>query len=345
MIKQIFDLIKEEAKKSNITLIEDSYEIPVRVGFNVVESHLRDDIPNFHIQNQDEFYKLLNKYVFDALNFYELENNYNNIKKVLTYMWSNITDVEMKFLERYVEKYINFINDNSLKNKNGIKMTSLGLLEYSVAKQSIKQETPYCFKAYFKDLDSGFLYALPRISFGISNGVCYIYAIQNKDSKVNIDPTYNLKIKTAFKTINSSIKKYRNVTPSFVVALTLFLSFLNENNLFKIKVESPLPIRHLNRKLVTDYRIEFETKRAVLKEDTLETFKKELIDKRILNDQNSTKKFTECFNRLKLHFDNVFLSKCDIDDGIFLEVMNLQTKYSLLKEIIEVPNINKERMR
>ncbi len=339
MIRKIFDEIKEEAKLSNITIREDSFDVPIRVGFNIVDSNVRDDIPNFYIQDYNKFYQLLNEYVLSALKFYDLEFNYHNIKRVLTYIWSNITDSEMNEIEKYINKYISFINDNLLSDKKGIKYTSLGMLKYNVSKQSIKQETPYCFKSYFEDINSGSKYSLPRISFGISNGICYIYAIQNKDSKINIDPVYNLKIKDSFKTINSSIKKYRNVTPSFVVTLTLFLSFLSENGINKIKVEGPLPIRHLNRKLVTDYRIKFETKRAILKGETLEVFKKELIEKRLLNDNNSTVKFTNCFNRLKLHFDNVFLSKCDLESGMILTVMNLQTRYSLLKEIVEIPNV------
>ena len=240
MIEEVFNEIKEEARRSYIKIIDEE-EILVRVGFNIVEDNIRDDIPNFYIRNKDEFYKLLNEYIICSTKFYNLDITKNNVKILLTFLFSNITVGEMSSLEDYVKKYINFINDDTLTNKSGIKDTSIGLLNYNVLKQSFRQETPYYFNSYFKEGTS--LYYLPRISFGISDGVCFIYAIQNKDSKYNIDPKYNLKVKNAFNTINSSINKYRNVTPSFIIALTLFLSFLKENNISKIKVESPLPIR------------------------------------------------------------------------------------------------------
>ena len=344
MIEKIFCEIKNEARESNIVLVEDSIQLPIRVGFNVVEETISNNLPNFYIQNNSNFYKLLTEYVLTAIDFYGFDKNYNDIKKIMTFMWSNITNDEMNFLENFIKKYINFMNDTILPNKKGSKNTSLGQLFYEVTKQSIKQETPYCFKAHFEDLNTHSKFALPRISFGIDGGICYIYAIQNKDSKINTDSIYNLKVKNSFNKINSSIKKYRNITPSFIVVLSLFLSFLYENNIYKVKVESPLPIRIQNRKLVTEYKIRFETMSGTLSKENLEIFKKELEDKRILNDYNSSIKFINCFNRLKIHFDNLFLRKCKFDSGILLEIIDLQTKYDLLREVVKIKD-NKEKER
>jgi len=341
MISNIFNEIKKEARNSEIILKEDNIEFPVRIGFNVVDNTISNSLPNFYINDKDKFYKILSEYAYVALDFYDLDKNYDNLKNVLTFLWANITNLEMNSLEDYVYKYYNFICDNSLVNKNGLKNTSIGKLNYEISKQSNRQETPYCFKSYFQNGNS--MYALPRVSFGISDGVCYIYSIQNKDSKINNDYNYNLEVKNKMRTINSGIKKYRNLTPSFIVVLALFISYLKENHILNVKVETPLPIRRHNRDLVTNYKIQFETKRGVLKDETLEVFKKEVISKNINDDYNSTIKFVNCFNRLKVHFDNMYLSNNEIDDNIFLEITDLTTANNFLQEIVNSNNIEKER--
>lgn len=179
----------------------------------------------------------------------------------------------------------------------------------------------------------GSKYSLPRISYGISNGICYIYAIQNKDSKMNTDSKYNLEVKDKLKTINSGISKYRNITPSFVVALALFISFLKENNINKIQVMTPLPIRQKNRELSTEYKIKFYSMYGNLNEEELEKFKTEIKDKSLKDDYNSTVKFVNCFNRLKLHFDKSFLQ--ELDEDLTMEIINLITNNEFLNEIVK----------
>lgn len=337
MVNQIFDEIVNEARNKEVILKEENIDRPIRIGFNVVDKDISQDLPNFYIQNKDNFYNLLNKYVYLALKFYNLNTSYNNIKKVLTFIWSNISTEEMSSIELYLYKYINFIKDTIFYNINGQKETSIGTLKYKISKQSIEQETPYCFKSYFEKYIDGNIarYALPRISFGISDGICYIYAIQNKDSKINTNPKYNLEIKDTINKINSGVKKYRNVTPSFVVALSLFISCVNKEGISKIKVESPLPIRKNNRELVTEYKIKFETMKGILSGETLENFKSELINKKLNDEYNSTIKFVNCINRLKVHFDNIYLSSNIIDEGLIVEIMNLYTNNSFLAEIVK----------
>ena len=348
MIYKIFDEIKKEARNSEIVLVEDSFDRLIRIGFNVVDDNISNSLPNFYIKNQVSFYKILYEYVYLALDYYGLDNNYYNIKKVLTFVWSNITLDEMKDLEQFLNRYINYLNDTMLVDKKGLKYTSIGNLNYEVSKQSIQQETPYCFKSYFEKEINGELakYSLPRVSFGISNGVCYIYAIQNKDTKINTNSIYNLEVRNKFRTINSGIKKYRNVTPSFVVALSLFISFLKENNISKVSVVTPLPLRQMNRELVANYRIQFETKRAILTSDNLENFKKEIINKKLENDYNATVKFVNCFNRLKTHFDSIYLSNKELSNDMIIDIINLETESDFLQEIVRSQNIfDKERKR
>lgn len=332
MIEQIFNEIKLEARNKEIKLNNGTETRILRIAFNIVDDKVSNDISNLYIKDYNNFYKLLNVYVDNALKFYNLEENYYNIKLILSYLFVDITMSEMNDLESYIYKYINFMNDMSLKDRVGEKNTTLGNLKYSVEKQSLQQETPYSFKSYFEKENSK--YSLPRISFGISNGVCYIYAIQNKDSKMNTDSEYNKEVKDKLRTINSGISKYRNVTPSFVVALSLFISFLKENNINKIKIVTPLPIRQKNRDLSLEYKIKFYSMYGKLSSEELEKFKKEITDKKINDDYNSTIKFFNCFNRLKLHFDNLFLQG-DLNRNTTIEIINLITNNEFLSEVVK----------
>lgn len=72
-----------------------------------------------------------------------------------------------------------------------------------------------------------------------------------------------------------------------------------------------------------------------LNSDEVEKLKKELIDKKLNDDYNSTVKFVNCFNRLKLHFDNLFLSN-ELDKEITIDIINLITHNEFLNEIIKV---------
>lgn len=332
MIDKIFEELKVEARTGEVKYFRNDDLMKARIQFNIVDDNISTDIPNFYIKDSSSFNKLLYEYTHIALKFYNLELNYNNVKKILSFLFVNITKDEMNCLEEYLIKYINFYEDQLLKEKNGEKNTTLGNLKYEIDIQSFQQETPYCFKSYFDNGLSKF--ALPRISFGISNGVCYVYAIQNKDSKINANSKYNFEVKEKLKTINRGISKYRNVTPSFVVALSLFLSVLKENDITQIKVVTPLPIRQKNREFSSNMKIKFYAMRADITKEEVELFKKEVEEKRLNDDYNSTIKFVNCFNRLKLHFDNIFLNN-GLDEEITLSIIDLITKNEFLTEIVK----------
>lgn len=343
MITKIFDEIVKEARSGVINLIQyDEYEgdvtVPVRMAFNVVKGSVSESLPNFYINDSVTFSGLLKEYAYTACSFYKLEFNYNNIKSVLTYLWSNITEQEMPYLEQYIAKAINFYNDTSLLDKIVSKTTSIGMLTGYTDNNSIYQETPYCFKSYFKE-DSK-VYYLPRISYGISKDVCYIYAIQNKDNSNNKDESYNAIVKDKINCINSGVKKYRNVTPSFVLSLTLFLSYLKENNINKVCVMPKLPIREQNKKLVNLHKIKVATMKGTINDSNMEEFAKKLEQKRINDQYNATVKFANCFNRLKLHFDNLFMEECKMDNKLLIEITQLITTNVFLQEIVAENNIS-----
>lgn len=335
MVEEIFEEIKQEAKNGIVILKDDGFDMTVRMCFSFDE--YQDGIPNLSINDLERFKKLIKEYVYCSLEFYNLEPTRDNIKTILTYVWSNITEEEMKCVEDYLERRISFFN-HSMSIENISKPCDLGLIEGNIEVQSMLQETPYCFKSSFRNGED--IYALPRISFGIKDGVCYIYAIQNKDSKQNTNnPEYNELVQRTMRSINSGVKKYRNVTPSFVVALTYFTSILNSCGIHKIEVLSPLPLRQDNKKRVNNYIVEYKTMKGNLNPESVEVLKRELEEKRIRDVHNATVKFRDCFNRLKVHFSGIYLSHNQITNEMVLDVLEMSTNQPFLQQIVaDIPH-------
>ena len=327
VINEIFETIKKEARQGIINLKNEDGEYPLRISFNIVDDNLYNNIPNIYIKDKEKFKKVILNFVTSALDFYSLEATEDNIKEIIAYSFANITKNEMNAYEEYLSKYIEFYN-NKFKSIKGEKETSIGTVNYGVYKQSINQETPFCFKSYIEQ--EGSMYSLPRISFGIKDDICEIFAIQNKDSKMDTDSEYNKKVKDAFRKINSGISKYRNITPSFVIALNLFISFLKNNSIHKIKVITPLPIRQANRIESKNMRIKLRTMQGDLNKEEIEKFKADLEERLNRNEYNTTVKFVNCFNRLKLHYENLFYT--NINNQMILDVLHMTTDNELLKK-------------
>lgn len=106
-------------------------------------------------------------------------------------------------IDDYVKKYIDFYNNDLFNGLTGKKeIENIGHLCYSFDTQSIKQETSHCFNAYFMGENS--FYHFSRVSYGIINDTCYIYAVQNKHK--NIDNEYSILVTKALNTLNSGVK-------------------------------------------------------------------------------------------------------------------------------------------
>lgn len=332
-VEEIFKIIIKEARTKEITykenLYNEEYECIFRLGFNVVfNNSIRNDLYNLYFKDYNNLIKLLKEYVYTVCGFYNIPISDNEIKKILTLLWSNITEEEMLNIENYVKKYINFLNDDKLININNSKdITDLGLIKYEVVKQSIKQETPYCFNSYFEKNNQK--YYLPRISFGISNNKCYIYAIQNKNK--NIENSYSDLVQKKLNTLNSGVKKYRNVSPSAIASLSLFLSVLKEHNINEFEVVSNLHLRILNHELVDNYKLQIEKKTKTIIE--VEKLKKIMEDKRIKIYDNTTEKFKNNFRRLSNHFKIIINRKNEISDNLVGKIIELDSNNLLFREL------------
>lgn len=339
IVERLFNQIKEEAKTCEITYCdiyrEELIELKIRMGFNVVTNNkISNTLFNFYIQDYNLFIKRLTEYVYTVINFYHLDNSENTIKKIIILLWSNITKEEMLNIDDYVRKYIDFYNDDIFKDKNGSKkIDNIGEMYYSFDSQSIKQETPLCFNSCFKDGDN--IYYLPRISYGIKDGTCYIYAAQNKNK--NEDNEYSILVKKLLNTLNRGVKKYRNVTPSALASLSLFISLLKEKEITNFEVVGNLPIRHQNRELVDNYKLQIESKTKDIVE--VDRLRKIMSDNRFRIYDNTTNKFRNNFQRLSHHFKMILRSpENELSENLLLEVISLDTSNTLFRQIVENDN-------
>ena len=345
MIESLFNEIVKDARNSEIIVsdydeLDGPYDQIVRVGFNLVENGLLDDnLPNFHIKDKKTFICKLNEYVYLSLEKYKLAKTFANMKRVIINLLANITESEMIDLNKFLDKYVNFINNDELfDNAYSTDYISeqIGLITGYSNIQTYHQETPYSFNSYFeKEIDGKEArFYLPQISYGLENGVCHIYAIQNKNETKNNYSEYNSLVKDELRKINSGVNKFRNVTPAFIVALTFFLSVLEQRGINQILVVTSLPLREQNRKLINQYKIKFQTMQGHLTEIELERFRQDLEDRRIMIDHNVTSKFKNCFSRLQVHFDGLFLNGLILNNEILYTIKNMKTEQPMLTKMV-----------
>ena len=299
------------------------------IHFNAIVENFKigedNNIPTLIINNEPLFKKVLNEYIDEARSFYlpdyfnETGVNNDEIDKYLfSMLWSNATVDDFTNPIPFIKRRINFIKDKTFDEFNQKKIIGdKKIFDYNVSlinqKKGLLNETP---KSLLFTLEKdGYTYKLPRIFYGIENETCYIYAIQkdrNTDD-INKSNKENYKfLNRVFYKINSGYNKSEeekeidditDITPSFIIVLTLFVSLLNKYNINKLVVNDYLPIRYINKVLQA---------KSIIKNMNAEG------DSELLKDEenkinsiqyNLTNKFIRNFKRLEYHFENInFLS-------------------------------------
>lgn len=228
-------------------------------------------------------------------------------------------------------------------------------------------ETPYVFVTSIEREENGqkLSYKLPRISFGIANNTCYIYAIQNdknkEESAENIK--YGNKIKRLLYKLNGDVinneteeylrykenltdyypENISDVSPSATLALTVFLNSIYNYGIRNVKVVSFLPIRYNAKEQAYSNKLQFEIDKQSLNASESELLKQELEEKQLNIQNNLTQKLLRNFKRLKFHFDNIDILSYpfEVDECMHIKLDQfLKTNNPILEEIISKNNIN-----
>lgn len=377
---KVIDNFLSEVELGRVETESSIYNIKMYI--NEIKNNDYDSLtPIMKIRDKEKFRLKIEEYIINLLNFQNKDLSIVNddfIKDTLAHLFANATFTDLINPEFFIDRYIKFMNNPNLNIRtidnlfdSSIKQNDLAYnstLFGHVEKQSLFQETPYVFKTNIsKNSDNGNLkYNLPDISFGIANGICYIYAIQKGKDKNSSDGEsikYAKRIKRLLYKLDDKVKEnespeyidYINnktenypenitdVVPSAILALSLFLNILFENGIKRVKVVSFLPIRYNAKKVAFDYKIKFKAKKEALSINEINSLVKEYKMEHLRIQNNLTQKLLRNFNRLKFHFDNINFESFPFD---YDECLNIRldsfkkTNNSILEKIIE-PNIVK----
>lgn len=344
MIENIFDEIIQEAEIGEIKVDDFVYNISFHTNYLNKNTVFADNRLILRIRNKENLLNLLKQYIVN-LNI----NTPVEIKRSLALLWANATWSDFESPEVFIKKNIDFLNNQVLEDKIIGPIESLLHSQIMIEISSYTQETPFCFKSFITNDNES--YELPLISYGVSNGICYIYAIQNKTPEKNT--TYEKKIKRLLYKLNDGVcdeeteeyKLYKkglssyypenisDVSPSSILCLTIFLNELYQKGIEKIKIVPFLPIRYQAKEVALKKKAYYYTKQEDARQKILEEFQKEQL--RIQN--NLTQKFIRNFFRLNYHFSNIELYSLPFEIDEYLNI-NLhefdKTQNPILNEII-----------
>ena len=199
---------------------------------------------------------------------------------------------------------------------------------------------------------------LPTISYGISDDICYIYAIQ--DYNKHESNTYHNKIKRKLYKLNDKIyeketdeyKDYKNgsslyypenisdVSPSAVLALSIFLNEIEKQGISKVEVIPYLPIRYDNKIKVLAFKSIKYAKENNLNEEEKRKYYLNLLKKQVYNQNNMTQKFIRTFYRVAYHFNNVNITSSPMELDSNLHISLSKFEYSNNEVLNQIINFN-----
>lgn len=334
--QKMFAMEKEEAQKENMNAIErkafiriDEKIIPN--GYNLVDGKKIEVIPRineeyvpiFTIDDSNMLEEALKEYL-KAVREIDIKStkmdDRHREKYFLSNVWKNATNYDFQNPEKFIRRYTDFIRDNTFSQYD--ELTFLGKYDNNMLIVQRRQdyygfETPYIM--HFSLTNGKDVYNLPWVRYGISKSekgekIAFIYSVQNMEKSSNEE--YNRQIKSSINKVNRGIKNYRNVTPSAIATLSIFIGMLENEEIYSIRVPDFLINRY---KRFVNVNTEEET-------DRIQT--------------NITEKFLRNFLRLSEQLDNVKLQGFD---G-FLWVKIDKTKETLNKGALgELYNLGKRK--
>ena len=224
-----------------------------RIG--LIDDKASENMPAIVINNIDNVEKVLEEYVNTVV---ETDNAYKYVledaseddmdKKITSLiMWTliNASNYDALDIERYFNKYISFLKDDTFDYyKHHVRKIGDLLNDemYLLQRQSTcSYETPYYLAFMLKNRHV----ELPNVRLGIEDigdrKVAHILSIQSTQMNKNPieDPIINKEIKSELpKTPN-----FREFNPSHLLSLTIVLGFLNGSGIKDITVYDYLPMR------------------------------------------------------------------------------------------------------
>ncbi|MBE6140055.1 MAG: hypothetical protein E7172_00725 [Firmicutes bacterium] len=355
----------------------------IRIIFNtlIVEDHTflkatdefpKTIIPTLMIKNKKEFNTTFTEYLNNALLFYDqakLKFINNPAKYLSALAIANMTSNDFANPTAYFSRLTKFLQDQTFSpdiNRKiiGYSTTYNATIEMSINKEYPNQEAPYAIQFFltrpFND-KKNLEYKFPKIRFGIADNTAYIFAIQNEIIKqeeilneyLSANLVFQKEIKRKNYKVNENIKENHplmNVNPSALIALTLFLRILENENINNIVVSFFYPQRwndkeikyslleneFLGKILTKDLKTRFE---LIKKENMFHAVQMENIMQKLINAvlrfnyhfpksivENESLKATKI---IKLNTQKVYIGNNPLLNEIYLLAKNIKNEKHL----------------
>lgn len=342
ILDEFYNKILLEIKENDVNIDGWKFNIEFQTKVNNETKYLNKNIfETLEIKNKELFDKLLILY---TKKMYEIIKN-SNLKRIdyvyydgnkkfiidfiLSSLWNNVTDTDLQNPIEYLENRINFLNDPLYNNEmnnifiNNVDFLNNSSIEYIIKMNNPVLETPYSFCPYIvRNKDNNEVFELPKIHYGISNGKCYIYSVQN--NKDREDNSYIKKINRILYKVNKNIiddyevDNIKDVSPSALVSISIFIKLLIEKNISEIYVIDYMPIRYKAKSTAINKKIEKISKNMTLdcKNKLIEenNFKQEQIQR------NMTDKLIRNFRRLEFQLGNIRIISYPKDADSFMHI-------------------------
>lgn len=254
--------------------------------------------PLLEIPNADLMVKLIDLYLKNAEKFYCKDKEYYDLdeydfrKKLLLDLIINADYYDFSSFFNYVTNRTEMLKNELLEGEFLLGNFEDLKIFANISKNRSNLESPYRFDIFFRD-KIGNEFMLPSILFAQTNKKCFIMAVQN----FNKAPQNCLskKLDRYFRKANKDVDMtdvLGKISPNALISLTLFNSYLQQNNIKEIVSSCFFPIRYHACKI------------SGYKKSSDKQSKNDFLQRHNQNQYNMTNKFLYLFLRYKFHFDN-----------------------------------------
>lgn len=196
-------------------------------------------------------------------------NQMNKLVHAISTLWLNATFDDYENPVSFIRRYTNFLKDHTFDEF--FEKTTISRLQtlqncslvIEQKEQEEFQETPTAM--VFTVIKDGIRKTLPRIAYGVSNGVAYIYGIQGyKWDDEGVIKKVN-RSRFGVNQMDNIPEDYKNVflkqEPYAYISLFAFMSMLRQKGINKIVMPSYLPQRYESKEIgISNKEAEIEEK-------------------------------------------------------------------------------------
>lgn len=317
-IEKIFkSFIKKSTNESFKIDLDDKYKIDYHISLNYIiegkyitgdNSNPTLKIPHFNIflEKLTTLINLMAKFHFEDKEYFEFSDE-NFLNYLLISCFSNMNETDLNhplaYFDRQIKAYSNIYNfDNSVVGKFILKEKDISINKIT-KKNKASMESLLCTQFYFLHNDDQYL--LPKIHYYIVDNCCYIMGIQNTKKKQDNTLSRNMDryfrkldkgLDNISKSENGKVETEKDISPSFLAALTMFIA--SNENISTFYFPSYLPLRYINKVGLLKSKGE-----EIQEADRIQT--------------NITNKLLLTASRISLHFDN---SNISLNNDGFLQL-------------------------